>query len=278
MNHLVANMLLDSDGIWGVVADYGNQKDEKELRQSVANKVYGNYLSQISLHHSIPVMDSEVKKFLTGIPKNGVVLDIGGCWGWHWRNISRLRPDITVVIVDLVRENLLHAKQNLKEIIPNNKILLVHGNACSLEFANETFDGIWSVQTTQHIPNFEVACMEVFRVLKPGGIYWDYGLNNALLVRLVYKFFRKTYHLNGVVDGSFFLRRVNGEVINSVEEIFHAEPTIRYSEVLFKPDFGVPIGGKDGSIIGRLDSLLSSGLGVWGLLARQCSFHAQKLN
>ena len=47
-------------------------------------------------------MDREIEKFLNQIPNGGVVLDIGGCWGWHWRKISTQRPDITVVIVDLI--------------------------------------------------------------------------------------------------------------------------------------------------------------------------------
>lgn len=217
-----------------------------------------------------------MQKFLNRIPQGGVILDIGGCWRWHWRIIHKQRPDITVVIVDFIRENLLHAKQILQDMVINNKVLLVHGNACSLEFEDEPFDGIWSVQTTQHIPDFDIACLEVFRVLKSKGIYWDYGLNNATLVRLVYQLFGKTYHLDGVIDGKFFLRRINESVIKTVTDTFHSEPSVRYSEVLFTPDWGFPIGGKEKSLLGRLDSLLTGKLFLWRFVARQCSFHVQK--
>ena len=267
---------LGSDGIWGQVSDYGKQTQEKKLRESVASKFYSNYLVEISMHHSIPVMDSEVKYFLNQIPINGVILDIGGCWGWHWRSVNKYRPDVTIIIVDLVRANLLHAKEILKDLIAKDKILLVHGNACSLKFKDESFDGIWSVQTTQHIPNFEIVCVEVFRLLKKNGTYWDYGLNNATLIRYVYRLFRKTYHLNGNIQGSFFLRKINDNVINTVKNIFHFKPDVRYSEILFTPDFGLPIGGKENSILGRIDSLFSSKLRIWKLIARQCSFHVHK--
>ena len=276
MKKLLGKMSLGPDGIWGDVDDYGQQEDEKKLRQSIAHKVYSNYLLELSAHHSIPVMDREIEKFLSLIPNGGVVLDIGGCWGWHWRKINTQRPDITVVIVDLIRENLLHSKKILKELVTNKRIFLVHGNACSLKFGNENFDGVWSVQTTQHIPNFSVVCTEIFRVLKNNGIYWDYGLNNATLVRLLYNLFRKTYHLDGMIEGRFFLRRVNSNVIRVVKDTFYAEPVIRYSEILFTPDLGLPIGGKENSLFGKVDYNLTGGLSLLKFVARQCSFHVGK--
>ena len=276
--YLLKNMKLGLDGVWGEVTDYGKQEQEKTFRQSIANEVQSNYLNEISLFHSIPVMDAQVKLFLNQIPKNGVVLDIGGCWGWHWRNINKDRPDITIVIIDLIRENLLHAKKILKDEIIKDKVFLVHGNACSLKFEDETFDGVWSVQTTQHIPDFEVVCKETFRVLKKKGVYWDYGLNNAALIRFVYKLFRKPYYLHNYIKGSFFLRRVNSGVIDTVTNVFNIKPSVQYSEVLFTPDLKLPIGGKENSILGKIDSLLIGNFNIWKLLARQCSLHVQKKN
>ena len=276
MRKLLGKLTVGSDGIWGDVDDYGEQEAEKNLRQSVASKVYSDYLDDIRMHHSIPVMDREIEEFLSQIPHGGVVLDIGGCWGWHWRKADIQRPDITVVIVDLVRENLLHANEVLKDQVANQKVFLVHGNACALEFEDDAFDGVWSVQTTQHIPDFGLSCSEIYRVLKPNGIYWDYGLNNAALIRHIYKLFGKTYHVEGMIDGKFFLRRVNDNVIRIVKDTFHADPVIGYSELLFTPDLGVPIGGKEDSLLGTLDANLTSKFFMLKLFARQSSFHVRK--
>lgn len=276
MKRLVSKLSIGRDGIWGEVTDFGMQEDEKKHRQSVANKFYNDYLLEISMHHSIPVMDNQVQKFLNNIPQCGVILDVGGCWGWHWRNISKKRPDITVVIVDLIRENLLHAKEILKDTINNNQVLLVHGDACSLEFEDEIFDGIWSVQTTQHIPDFEIVCLEAFRVLKRGCIYWDYALNNAPLIGFVKKLFGKSYHQDGVIAGRFYFRRFNNNLIKIVKDIFLVQPSVLYSEVLFTPDLGLPIGGKENSIIGKVDSFLTGKFALLKLVARQCSFHVKK--
>jgi len=113
--------------------------------------------------------------------------------------------------------------------------------------------------------------------LKKKGIYWDYGLNDASLVRLTYQLFRKTYHLDGVIDGRFFLRRMNESVVSIVRETFHSEPLVSYSEILFKPDLGLPIGGKENSVLGNLDSKFTGKFFMFRFVARQCSFHVQKV-
>ncbi len=267
----------NDDFIWGNVNDYGQQNQEKILREGIAiNKKYGDYLLEIKKHHSIPVMDTEVKKFLNIIPKNGIVLDIGGCWGWHWRNIDKNRPDVKVIILDLIRENLFHAKKLLAKQIDRQQVILVHGNASNLEFEEEIFDGVWSVQTTQHIPNFFKVCSEIYKVLKPEGVYWDYNLNNAKFTRLIYKLFKKNYHTNGNLEGFYFLRRVNDEVFSTLKKIFNPNFEIRYSEILFSPELHFPIGGGPSSIFGYIDCKMTGKGLIRSLIARQCSFHVKK--
>lgn len=277
ISKILSNFELCSDGIYGDVSDYGDQHQEKILRQSVANKKYDNYLIEISKHHSIPVMDNEVENFIKLMPINSVILDIGGCWGWHWRYVISDRPDLTIVIVDLIRENLFHTHYVLKDGISNGNIILVHGNACSLNFSNDVFDGVWSVQTTQHIPNYKNVCTEIHRVLKPNGYYWDYSLNNAFLVRYLFQIFGKKYHLDGVVPNNFYLRRINQDVFSILNQVFGDIYNLRYSELLFTPEIKFPIGGREKSIIGFIDSKLSGKGILRKSIARQCSIHVKKL-
>ena len=86
---------------------------EIEFRQKVASAINYNPLEKITLHHSIPVMDFEVARFLIQIPHNGRVIDVRGCWGWHWRKLAIERPDLRVFIIDFIRSNLLHAESLL---------------------------------------------------------------------------------------------------------------------------------------------------------------------
>ena len=140
-NKLLRNLKLHPDGIWGEVSDYRGQEEEKLLRESVSNHEHIDYLQAITKSHSIPVMDSEVEKFIQVMPKGGIVLDNGGCWGWHWRKIIDQRPDLTIVILDLIRENLVHAQKILIEGISKERVFLVHGNACSLQFDDKHLMG-----------------------------------------------------------------------------------------------------------------------------------------
>jgi ubiquinone/menaquinone biosynthesis C-methylase UbiE len=151
--------------IFGNPALSEGQAIEIKLRESVAGEIYEDYLLEVSRHHSVPVMDAEVLRFLEKIPHGGLVCDVGGCWGWHWRNIANIRPDVNIVIVDFIRPNLLHARTLLANLIGNN-VYLVHGDATNLEFKDSVFDGFWTVQTFQHIPNLVGAVKEAHRVLE----------------------------------------------------------------------------------------------------------------
>ena len=115
------------------------QEEEIKLRESVASADYEDYLAEIANHHSIPVMDNEVISFLKEIPPNGIVVDVGGCWGWHWRELNTIRPDVTVIIVDFIRANLKHAINILGGEI-NKNIFLVHGDATQLPFPDFSFE------------------------------------------------------------------------------------------------------------------------------------------
>jgi hypothetical protein len=86
------------------------------LRERVATAQYANYLDAINRDHSIAVMDHEVNRFLAKIPQGGLILDVIGCWGWHWRRLAMTRPDVGVLIVDFVRSNLPHAHNILGEL------------------------------------------------------------------------------------------------------------------------------------------------------------------
>ncbi len=270
MDKILGHMTLGADEIYGVTSGNATQKVEIELRKKVAADSYSDYLVTLHNHHSIPVMDSEVDEFLDKLPSDGIICDIGGCWGWHWRKLSEKRPDVKVVIVDFVRENLIHAKNLLGDSVGKN-IFLVHGDATELDFSNNVFDACWSVQTTQHIPNIEKVYKEVNRILKVGGVFIDFSLNNAFLVRFIYWLFRKDYVTDGMINDSFYLRRANKNNIKLLNMIFNSEVSVEFSEIIFKPELGFSMSGEEDSFLGKIDARLTGKLNLLGFLARQQS-------
>ena len=274
LQDMLNKLVLGDDGIYSYEFNNIEQENEIKTRTSLVVKVYDDYLDELSQHHSIPVMDREVSLFYDSMPKNAKIIDVGGCWGWHWRNISKVRPDIKIFIVDFVKGNLYHAKNILKGDI-NQNVFLIHGDATDLIFDDGLFDGYWSVQTLQHIPNFKKTISEANRVMKKGGLFATYSLNNQFIIRFIYKLLGKEYKVKGNFS-NFYLSRASQEQKNVIGEIFKQRVKTRYSEIIFKPELKVSFAGKEKSIFGVLDSYLSNNVGFLSSIARQCSYHVYK--
>jgi ubiquinone/menaquinone biosynthesis C-methylase UbiE len=280
MNRLLKEFETDSEGIYVATnGDTGNQGEEIRLREEVASSQFDNHLDAVSGSHSIPVMDHEVARFLKKMPQGALILDIGGCWGWHWRRIARTRPDVRVIIVDFVRSNLTHAKELLGDLV-GRQVWLMHADATALPFqisdGFEGFDGVWTVQTFQHIPDFRQAVCEAFRVLKSGGFFVNYSLNHQPPIAWLYRVLGKNYVLHGQVDGAFWLARASDVQRDCVNSIFQTDLRERWTEVLFSPEFRFLHPGKEGSMLGIIDAWLSNGLGLFGWFARQRSYECRK--
>jgi ubiquinone/menaquinone biosynthesis C-methylase UbiE len=265
-------MTLGDDGIYGYCLDNKDQESEIKLRERTNIDLNDDYLKLLSKHHSIPVMDREVFLFLERIPQSGVIIDVGGCWGWHWRNIAKIRPDVRIYIVDFIRSNLVYASNILKDII-NNNVFLIHGDATNLNFKDDIFDGYWSVQTLQHVPSFSSAIDEAYRVLRHDGVFVNYSLNNQKMIKFIYKLFNKKYHEDGMLKGRFYLDRASEKQLNYIQNRFNNNVKQRFSEILFSPELGISLFGRRDSIMGVFDSYLSNDVGAFSSIARQHSFH-----
>ena len=274
LQDILGSLVLDDDGIYSYEFNNTDQEDEIKTRTSVADETYDDYLMTLSQHHSIPVMDKEVKLFCDRMPENACIIDVGGCWGWHWRDMSKIRPDVKIFIVDFIKGNLHHAKNILKEEV-NRSVFLIHGDATDLIFDDGVFDGYWSVQTLQHIPDFKKTILEAHRVLKKDGLFANYSLNNQYFIKFIYIILGKEYIVQGN-SPRFYLSRASKEQKNIVSEVFNKNVQTRHSEIIFKPELKISFLGKENSIFGILDSYLSNNIGFASSFARQQSYHIYK--
>jgi len=249
------------------------QKKEFILRKRIAKKKYKNLFKEIALHHSINVMDKEVERFLRLFPENSIICDIGGSWGWHWRNIDKIRPDIKIIIVDFIFENLLIAKKILGNKI-NKQIFLINDDCNKFNIKNNFFNGVWSVQTLQHIPTYTKVYKQIYNQLKPGGYFYNCNLNTNYMINLIYLLLNKKYLIKGF-NNSYYLERSNKIQKKNLEKIFKNKATSIYSELLFHPDFKI-FTGSIYSLIGKIDSLLTGSWVIKKVFARQEAFLIKK--
>lgn len=273
INDILSGLSRDENGVWCSSFENISQQEEIQIRAKVAAKVYDNYMDEISDHHSVEVMDYEVRRVLKIVPENGIVVDVGGCWGWHWRNLYKQRPDVQVVIVDFVKQNLLHAQNILGSVI-NKSIHLVHGDATKLPFPEGSFDLYWSVQTLQHIPEFSKSIKEAHRILRGGGVFLNYSLNHQKAIKLIYKLLGKNYVTKGRW-ANLYLARASNQQASLIEKIFAKPVKRRYCEVFFHPDLRFK-NGKEGNFLGKIDALIGSSFLMLGWVARQQTFQIIK--
>ena len=259
--------------IYGKIKSPASQKKEFINRRKVAKSYYQNFYNHISDHHSIQVMDLEIANLLKKIPKNSIICDVGGCWGWHWRNISLQRPDINIVIIDLVYANLLIAKKLLKKKI-NKQIYLVNDDICELKINKKIFNTVWTVQTLQHIPKYSNAIKNIYKTLKEDGYLYNYNLNINYIVRIIYKIFNKKYLIKGY-NNDFYLERSNKNQKKIIKKIFKNKITTRYTELLFHPDLKIKTGTIK-NLFGKIDTFLSGSLIFKKFFARQEAFIVKK--
>jgi ubiquinone/menaquinone biosynthesis C-methylase UbiE len=277
IKRILSNLKLGKDYLYYKKIINDKQNYEIKLRDKAYN--FKNFskkklLVEISKHHSIPVMDKEIIRITQKLKKNSIILDVGGGWGWHWRNLHLKRPDLTVIIIDFSKNNLLQAYKILKNYI-NKSVYLVNGDACHLPFPKNCFDLVWSVGVFQHILDFKIAIKESYKVLKKNGIFINYSHNDALFTKLVYKILNKEYIVNGFKFDGLYLNRASNNQKKIIENIFGTcIYEDRYTELLF--DISSKLDTKTREYVNNFDSFISNNLIISRLIARQRSFEIKK--
>lgn len=123
-------------------------------------------------HENLPkkqaqlLMNDQLAKKLD-LPKGAVVLDAGCGEGGVAMYLTK-KHRLKVHGIDLLDFNIKQARENAASsgIDPD---LFKEGTYMKLPYADNTFDGVYTMETLVHAPDYRVAMKEFHRVLKPGG-------------------------------------------------------------------------------------------------------------
>lgn len=102
------------------------------------------------------------------LEKGSRVLD-AGCGVGHVA-IHLAKHGYCVYGIDLIERHILKARQNIEAERLRDKVTVTMSDYHHLEaFADESFDGAYTMETFVHATKPEVAATEFFRVIRPGG-------------------------------------------------------------------------------------------------------------
>lgn len=123
------------------------------------------------------------------------ILDIGFGNGYLISNLYK-KSNASIYGIDISEDMLNTASKANRQAIENNKIHLSIGDCCNLQFDNEMFDIVTSVNTIYFWNDTVKGLQEIHRTLKKGGIFYNASYSKEYLKKLSYtkkgfKFFEK---------------------------------------------------------------------------------------
>ncbi|KAI9314697.1 S-adenosyl-L-methionine-dependent methyltransferase [Obelidium mucronatum] len=108
-----------------------------------------------------------------GLAPGMKVLDVGCGIGGPLREITKLTAAHITGLnnnkYQVERCNFLNDKAGVSKIST-----AIQGDFCNMPFEANSFDAVYQIEATCHAPRLEDAYAEIFRVLKPGGLFGSY--------------------------------------------------------------------------------------------------------
>ncbi|KAK6462263.1 ergosterol biosynthesis [Scheffersomyces coipomensis] len=105
--------------------------------------------------------------------ENMKVLDVGCGVGGPGREITRF-TDCEIVGLNNNDYQIERAQHYAQKYHLDHKLSYVKGDFMQMDFEKETFDAVYAIEATVHSPVLEGVYSEIYKVLKPGGVFGVY--------------------------------------------------------------------------------------------------------
>lgn len=99
------------------------------------------------------------------------IIDIGCGGGANVKRLVELYPGSKTIGLDYSIESVNKSRKLNSSYIQDGRASIVQGNVSHLEFSDSTFDLACAFETVYFWPGPQMSFNEVYRVLKPGGIF-----------------------------------------------------------------------------------------------------------
>jgi ubiquinone/menaquinone biosynthesis C-methylase UbiE len=165
-----------------IVGDYFNSL-ESRLGYALllqGRKHFGYYPAgkeQISTLQAQLIMENQLAKRLA-LPGGSEVLDAGCGEGKVAIHLAQ-EWNLRVTGVDLLKWAIRNAWDNSRSDGMESRTSFKIMDYTELDFPDESFDGIYTMETLVHVPDYHEALCQLYRVLKPGGkaVLFEYSVS-----------------------------------------------------------------------------------------------------
>ncbi|MEM9482070.1 MAG: class I SAM-dependent methyltransferase [Cyanobacteria bacterium P01_F01_bin.116] len=114
------------------------------------------------------------------LPEKANILDIGCGTGRLLNRLAAKYPDLQGTGLDFSAEMLRQARRSN---LHRPRLIFVPGNAAPLRFVDNQFDAVFNTISFLHYAEPERVLAEVYRVLRPNGMFYLVDLTNQSLTR-----------------------------------------------------------------------------------------------
>ena len=149
-------------------------KSKSEENQASQEYVYGEDSAITTTLFNKRTADKQAAFFLSYLQPGMSLLYCGSGSGSITVGLAEVVEPGQVTGIDISEAEVERARERAVEASVSNLRFRV-GNVYQLEFADNSFDALFSNNVLEHVPETHVALQEMYRVLKPGGII---GLRN----------------------------------------------------------------------------------------------------
>ena len=142
--------------------------------------------------------------------QNMKLLELGCGFGWD-AAMQEMIGHNEIVATDILPSMIDGVKQNLRRMAEAGHTFDIEplvADACHLDFAPNSFDGVYSFEAIEHVHDLDLMFDNCIRVLKPGGILMIANDSNALNAELRDATFKMWEERDRSVDHAQFLKTV----------------------------------------------------------------------